>query len=335
MVRLQSARQKTAGLIFFLVILLLCMAGSILFGITRIPFARVIEAYSQFNGSTEHLIIRTARVPRALIAAAVGGSLAVAGTLMQALTRNPLASPSLFGINSGAALLIVIASGFFNVSGLKAFTWLAFAGAAISAIVVYALGSIGRDGMNPIKITLAGAAVTALFASLMQGILLTNGKTFEQVLFWIVGSVAGREMSMLESVFPYMLCGFVASLIIARQVNVLAMGDDVAKGLGQRTAMIKLVCAVVIVFLAGGSVAVAGPIAFIGIIIPHITRFLVGTDHRWVIPYCIVLGAILLVGADLGARFIAMPKEVPVGVMTALIGVPFFVYIARKGGFSS
>ena len=198
-------------------------------------------------------------------------------------------------------------------------------------MLVYGLGSLGRDGLTPIKITLAGSAITALFASLTQGILLSSGKTFDQVLYWLVGSVEGRTMDMLQSVFPYMLAAWIGALLLSPHINVLAIGDDVAKGLGQRTLLVKSITAVVIVILAGGSVAVAGPIVFIGVIIPHIVRFLVGVDYRWVIPYSAILGGLLLVGADIASRFIMMPKEVHVGVTTAILGVPFFIYIARQG----
>jgi iron complex transport system permease protein len=237
----------------------------------------------------------------------------------------------LFGINSGAALFIVLAISYFEVTSLHSLTWIAFAGSAISALAVYALGSISRRGMTAVHITLAGSAVAALFASLTQGILLSHGKTFDQVLYWLVGSVSGRNLSMLTAVFPYMAIGLAAAFVISRHINVMALGEDTAKGLGQQTVIIKAVTGIIIVLLAGGSVSVAGPIAFIGIIIPHITRFLIGTDYRWIIPYCALLGAILLVSADIGARYIVMPKEVPVGVMTSLLGVPFFIYIARKG----
>lgn len=322
---------RSAGLILFSILLAISIICSIIYGVTDIPVRTVIESYTQFNGSKDHLIIQTTRVPRALIAAAVGASLAVAGALMQGITRNPLASPSILGVNSGAAFFIVVASILFNVDGLQQYTWIAFLGAATSAVIVYVLGSIGRDGMTPVKITLAGAAITALFHSFTQGILLSDGKMFDQVLAWLVGSVAGRNMSMLETVYPYLVCGFILSIFLSRHINVLTMGDDIAEGLGQRTAFVKLLSAVAIILLAGGSVAIAGPIAFVGIIIPHIVRYLVGTDYRWILPYCALLGAILLVTADLGSRYIAMPREVPVGVMTAIIGVPFFVYIARKG----
>ncbi|MFC5652698.1 FecCD family ABC transporter permease [Paenibacillus solisilvae] len=321
--------------VFYLILSIIALAAAIMcsiaFGVTDIPLRVVWESFTHYNNSNEHLVIRTTRVPRALIAAAVGACLAVAGALMQVITRNPIASPSTLGVNSGAAFFIIMSAAWLGVSGLHAFTWVALIGAAVSGGIVFFLGSIGRDGMTPVKITLAGASMAAFFASLTQGIMLTDGKMFDQVLVWLVGSVAGRDMDQLESVWPYMGAGMVIALLLSRHLNVLAMGDDVAQGLGLRTAHIKSFAAVSIILLAGGSVAVAGPIAFVGIIIPHIVRHLVGTDYRWIVPGSAVLGALLLVAADLGSRYIAMPKEVPVGVMTAIIGVPFFVYIARKG----
>ncbi|WNQ11906.1 iron ABC transporter permease [Paenibacillus aurantius] len=333
---LRSLRHRTSakytGLLVFALLLILAMLGSVTLGIKPYSLHQVMEAYTAYNGSNEHIIIRTTRVPRACIAAVVGASLAVAGALMQAVTRNPLASPSLFGVNAGAAFAIVFSVAFLDLSGLTTFTWTAFAGAAVSAAAVYGLGSAGRGGMTPIKITLAGSTLSAFFLSLTQGILLANGKAFDEVLFWLVGSVSGRTMEMLLAVLPYMLGALAGSFVLSPHINILTMGDDVAKGLGQRTMLIKSMAALVIVLLAGGSVAVAGPIVFVGIIIPHIVRFLIGADYRWIVRYCALLGALLLVAADLGARFLIMPKEVPVGVATALIGVPFFVYIARKGG---
>lgn len=204
-------------------------------------------------------------------------------------------------------------------------------GAALAVIIVYSLGTLGKDGLTPIKMTLAGAAIAALFSSLTQGMLTLNEQSLDQALFWLAGSVQGRDLDILVAVFPYILIGLVASLLIGKQINVLAMGEDLAKGLGQKTWLIKVLAALTIVLLAGGAVAVAGPIGFIGIIIPHVARWMVGIDYRWVIPYSGMLGAVLLLIADIGARYIIMPAEVPVGVMTAFIGVPFFIYIARRG----
>ncbi|QAY67960.1 FecCD family ABC transporter permease [Paenibacillus protaetiae] len=322
---------RSAGFILSLLALGGIVLCSIAFGVTDIPFRIVWHALFHNDGSNNDLIIRTARMPRAFIAAAVGASLAVAGAVMQVITRNPIASPSTLGVNSGAAFFIVIATGWFGLASLQGATWVALAGAAVSGGIVFFLGSIGRDGMTPVKITLAGAAMTAFFSSLTQGFMLADGKMFDQVLVWLVGSVAGREMDQLITVLPYMSVGLVIALLLARHLNVLAMGDDVAQGLGQQTAHIKLFAAAAIILLGGSSVAAAGPIAFVGIIVPHIVRYMVGKDYRWIVPYSAVYGALLLVAADLGSRYIAMPKEVPVGVMTAVIGVPFFVYIARKG----
>jgi len=323
---------RLLGLACSLFILGVAVICSVIYGVTDIPLSSIWESFVHYNySSQEHLIIQTVRVPRALIAVAAGASLAVAGALMQVITRNPIASPSLFGINSGAAFMVVIASGWLGISGMQSLTLFALLGAAISGSIVFYLGSIGRDGMTPIKITLAGASIAAFFHSMTQGYMLTNGKMFDQVLVWLVGSVAGRDMNMLINVLPYLFIGFIIAISLSRHLNVLLMGDDVAQTLGQRTAAIKSLASVAVILLAGGSVAVAGPIAFVGIIIPHIVRYLVGNDYRWVIPYSAVLGGILLVTADIGARYIAMPKEIPVGVMTAILGVPFFVYIARKG----
>ncbi|SEG29043.1 iron complex transport system permease protein [Paenibacillus sp. UNC499MF] len=322
---------KTIGLLAGAALLILAMGCSIVYGYTGTSWHTAWDAYRAFNGSNEHLIIREARMPRALIAAAVGSSLAIAGVLMQALTKNPLASPGLLGINAGAGLLIVIAMSLLSVSSLSTLAWIAFLGAAVASAVVYMLGSVGREGLTPMKLTLAGAAVAALANSLTQGVLLSNETRIQDVLYWLAGSVEGRKLDILLPVLPYLGAAWIAALLLSSQINVLMMGDDVAVGLGQRTVYIKLIAAVVVVFLAGGSVAVAGPIGFVGIIVPHLVRSLVGFDHRWVIPYAGICGALLLVAADTLSRFIIMPQEVPVGVMTAFIGTPFFVYIARRG----
>lgn len=322
---------KTLGVLVSFGLLIVFVCSSIVFGVIDTSWREAIEAYTQFNGSNEHIVIREVRVPRALIATVVGASLGMAGVLMQALTRNPLADTGIFGINSGAAFLIVSAVCFFSITSLSHFTWIAFVGAAVSGIIVYVLGSLGRGGLSPLKLTLAGAAMTALFSSFTNGLLIFNERAMEEVLFWLAGSVADRNLSMLISVLPYLVIAWIGSLLLARQLNILMLGEDVAKGLGQRTYLVKLGTGLLIIVLAGGSVAVAGPIGFVGLVIPHIARFLVGINLRWVLLYSAFLGAILLLGADIAARFIAEPKEMPLGVMTALIGTPFFVYVARKG----
>ncbi|MCM3529272.1 FecCD family ABC transporter permease [Cytobacillus oceanisediminis] len=328
---LKTNSLRWAGLFAAMLLLLVLMSFSIVYGYTDTTWKMALEAFTQFDGTNEHIIIQSVRLPRALIAAAVGASLAISGVLLQTLTKNPLAAPEIFGINAGAGFAVVITVTLFSISNLQVFTWVSFLGAAVSFIFVYIIGSIGREGLTPMKLTLAGAAMSAMFASMTQGFLVINETALEQVLFWLAGSVSGRKLDTLAAVFPYLLAGWIFSLIIAGKLNVLSMGEDVAKGLGLKTGLLKLGAGIVIVLLSGGAVAVAGPIGFLGIVIPHLTRAVVGIDHRWVIPYAGLFGGMLLLVADIASRYIIMPQEVPVGVMTAVIGTPFFVYIARRG----
>jgi iron complex transport system permease protein len=314
--------------IFFLI---LCIGMSIVYGYTDTSWKTALQSFVNPNQSTEHLVLQTIRLPRALIAAVVGASLAISGVLMQTLTKNPLASPGIFGINAGGGFMVVVAVTMFGVTDLQTFTWLSFFGAGIAAFGVYAISAVGNNGLTPMKLTLAGAAITAMFSSFTQGLLVLDESALEQVLFWLAGSVQGRKMEILTGVFPYILTGWAGALILAGKMNILAMGEDVAKGLGLKTNLIKFLALLIVVLLAGGSVAIAGPIGFIGIVIPHLARKLIGVDHKWLIPYAGLLGAVLLLTADIAARYIIMPQEVPVGVMTAVIGAPFFVYVARKG----
>ncbi|MDA1476363.1 FecCD family ABC transporter permease [Bacillus changyiensis] len=329
--RLRTNKYRTIALLAFILLLTFSICASIVYGYTNTSWTMSIKAFTDFNGSNEHLVLKNVRLPRALIAATVGAALGVSGALMQALTKNPLASPALFGVNAGAGFFVVGALFFFHISSLQTIAWISFFGAAFAALIVYFVGSLGREGMTSLKLTLAGAALAALFSSLTQGMLSVNEAALEQALFWLAGSVQGRDLNLLISVSPYLLAAFIISFLVAEKVNVLTMGEDVAKSLGQKTWMIKVLMALSIILLAGGAVAVAGPISFIGIVIPHVAKYIVGHDHRWILPYCAVLGAILLVTADIGARYLIMPEEVPVGVMTAIIGTPIFVFIARRG----
>jgi iron complex transport system permease protein len=328
---LKNSWQKWMGLFITILLLLFLLCSSIVYGYTDTTWKMAIDAFTDFNGTNEHIVIQSVRLPRALIASAIGASLAISGVLMQTLTKNPLASPDIFGVNAGAGLAVVMGVTVFGISNLQVFTWLSFLGAAIAAISIFMIGSMGRGGLTPMKLTLAGAAMTAMVASLTQGLLVSNEALLEQVLFWLAGSVSGRSLDNLVAVLPYLAAGWVLALIMSGKMNVLSMGEDVAKGLGLNIVFLKLVLGLAIILLSGGSVAVAGPIGFIGIVVPHLTRSIVGIDHRWLIPFSGLFGAVLLIAADVISRYILMPREVPVGVMTAIIGTPFFIYIARKG----
>jgi len=307
-------------------ILLLCMLASIAFGAADIKPATVWAAVTAYDPTdTNHLIIQTLRMPRALTAALVGAALATAGAIMQGLTRNPLADPGLLGIQAGAALAVVVAVMFFRIGSMSSYAIFAFVGAGVTAVVVYSLGSMGRGGPTPFKLTIAGAAVTAMLSSFTTAILLFNERTLEEVRFWLVGSVAGRDMTLVLQAAPYLVGGLILSLILARQITTLALGDDVAAGLGQNVALVKSLSTIATVILAGVAVALAGPVGFVGLVIPHVVRFFVGVDYRWILPYSILLGGSFLVASDVIGRVIARPGELAVGVMTALIGGPVFI----------
>jgi iron complex transport system permease protein len=299
------------------------------YGAAEISLDKIVAALIAFNGSTDHLIIRTMRLPRSLIAMLVGAAIAVAGALMQGLTRNPLADPGILGINAGAAMAVVITVFLCGTSSLSLYAWCAFLGAGVTAVLVYWLGSLGRGGLTPLNLTIAGAAITALLSSLTTGILILSQQTLDEIRFWLAGSVAGRDFTLFLQVLPYIAVGLVVAFALGRQITTLSLGEDVAQGLGQRTAWVKVIAALSVVLLAGSSVAAAGPIGFIGLVIPHTVRFLVGVDYRWILPYSAIFGAILLLLADISARLLIAPQELPVGVMTAILGAPFFIYLAR------
>ncbi|MFA9558121.1 FecCD family ABC transporter permease [Evansella sp. AB-rgal1] len=318
--------------LLFLFLFIIAIFLSVALGKTAIPLSTVVDAFLNYDETvTEHVIIMTSRVSRTVIAIVIGASLAISGALMQALTRNPLASPDIFGINAGALFFIVFAATFLSVSSLVEYMWIGFLGAAVSGALVYFLGSLGRDGLSPIRIVLAGAAITALFVSFTQGILVLSEQNLQSVLFWLAGSVAGRSMDMLLPILPFMLTAGIVALLMGQATNIMMSGEDVAKSLGQRTILIKVTIGVIVVFLAGGSVAIGGAIGFIGLIVPHIVKGIIGIDYRWVIPMSAITGATILLFADVAARLVIMPQEMPIGVMTAMLGTPFFIYIARKG----
>jgi iron-siderophore transport system permease protein len=326
---LRSRSALLFGLVVCVGVLTLCLLASVRFGAAQIGTGDVLLAFTEYDGSEEDLIIRTLRVPRALVAALVGASLAVAGAMIQGLTRNPLADPGILGIEAGAALAVVASVFVFGASSLTIYALFAFVGGAAAAVVVYALGTFG-GGTTAMKLVVAGAAMAALLSSLTTAVLILDQRTLEEIRFWLAGSVAGRDLELLLQVLPYVSAGLLLALALGRQITTLTLGEDVATGLGQRTAWVKGLCAGAVVLLAGSAVAIAGPVGFVGLVVPHVARFFVGVDYRWIVPYSALLGAVLLVSADIAARLVLRPTELPVGVMTALVGAPFFIYLARK-----
>lgn len=317
------------GLILGLLILLLCLIFSVSFGAADIPLNSIYSAFTSFDNSREHLIICTVRLPRSLLAIIVGVAMSTAGAIMQGITRNPLADPGILGVNAGAAFAVVIAIFAFGAFSPRVYIWYALVGAGVAVVTVYILASLGRSGVTPLNLTIAGAAVSALLTSLTAGILIVSQSTLEEIRFWLAGSLVGAEETIIWQVLPYICVGLILAFILASQITIFNLGEDVARGLGQETLWVKILAAISVLLLAGSAVAAAGSIGFIGLIVPSIVRLLIGLDYRWIIPYSALFGAILLLASDIAARLIIRPQELPVGVMTALVGAPFFIYLAK------
>ncbi|MEC4818838.1 MAG: iron ABC transporter permease [Scytonema sp. PMC 1069.18] len=328
--RLIMPRAKPViGLVAAGLVLLACVFASISFGAADIPGSTILQSFTSFDGSREHLIIRTIRLPRSLLAMIVGAAISTSGAIMQGITRNPLADPGILGINAGAVFAVVVAIFVLGTSEPSFYVWCAFVGAGVTAVSVYFLASLGRNGITPLNLTIAGAAISALLASLTTAILIISQRTLEEIRFWLAGSLAGVDENLITQVLPYVCVGMIIALAISKQITILSLGEDVARGLGQQTTWVKIVAAVSVLFLAGSAVAVAGAIGFIGLVVPHIVRLLVGVNYRWILPYSAVFGAILLLASDTLGRVLIQPQEIPVGVMTALVGSPFFIYLAK------
>ncbi|MFH8614806.1 FecCD family ABC transporter permease [Streptomyces sp. NPDC017979] len=310
--------------------LLVAVLLSLGVGARTIPPSAVFEALFQDGGGADAQVVRELRVPRTLIALMVGAALALAGTVLQGLTRNPIADPGILGISQGASVAVVLAIAYAGVHTLTGYVWFAFAGAAVASVAVYAIASSGRGGATPVKLALGGAAINALLVSVTNGVLTTKAAALDEYRFWQVGSVAGREQEVVEQVWPFLLLGVVLLAFVARGLDALALGDDVAKGLGQNVATVRVVGGVAATVLTGVAVAAAGPIAFVGLAVPHIARAVVGGDHRWLLPMAALIGPVMLLVADVVGRVVFPPGEVPAGVTTALIGVPFLVFLLRR-----
>jgi len=315
--------------------LLLLLAGvlSLATGATWISPGQILGTllYPDALSLTHNLVVST-RLTRTLMAMAVGASLAVAGALMQALTRNPLASPGLFGINAGATFAIILGSSVWALTSPQHWLWCAFIGAAVAGSLVWIIGNRGPGSLSPLRIVLAGAAMTALFSAFSQALLVVNQEGLDTVLFWLAGSLSERDLALAAPLLLCVLLGLIGALLLAGQVNVLNAGEAIATGLGQRTGLIRWLMSGLIIALAGSAVALAGSIGFIGLLVPHMVRKVLSIDHRWLLPGCALAGATLLLLADTLARVVILPQEVPVGVMTALFGAPFFIALARRGG---
>jgi len=316
-------------------ILLFALVAAFLFhiavGAKQLPISTVFEALISFDSTNfDHVIVQNLRLPRAALAVVVGASLSLAGALMQGVTRNPLADPGLLGLTTGAAFAVVVAHSVFGFTSMAFTPWIAMSGALGAAVIVFFISRMVPGGATPLSMTLAGAAVSAFLGTIISVIHLLNQDTFENLRVWLTGTLAGRDITLLWNVGPWMLIALVGGILLAPRVTVLAMGDEVAQGLGVKTGMLKAQLLAVVVVLTAGSVALAGPLGFIGLVIPHVVRLYVGSDYRWIVPYAALTGAAYLVSVDIVARVAIPPREISTGIITALIGAPLFVHLVRR-----
>lgn len=311
------------------VVVVLCVL-SLAIGTRLIPPGDVLDTLLGRGRPDIDAVVWGARLPRTLLALVVAVALGLAGAIMQALTRNPLGDPGLLGISAGAAFGIVIAVATLGIASFYGLIWFALAGALAASAVVYVLASVGRGGATPVKLALAGVAITALITSITSGITLINPEALNRYRFWAAGSLAGHDTNALLRVLPFVLVGVVLALASASSLNSMALGDDVAKALGRRVGLVRLQGALAIALLTGSAVAVVGPIVFVGLVVPHVARAITGPDQRWLLPFTMVLAPILVLAADIIGRVINPPGETEVGVIVAFLGAPFFIALIRR-----
>ncbi|GAA4735349.1 FecCD family ABC transporter permease [Phytohabitans rumicis] len=322
--------RRAVGLVAGLAVLALVLFLSVSVGTRSIPLGTVWDAIVHFDGSPDQLVVRDLRVPRTVLGLAVGAALGLAGALMQALTRNPLADPGILGVNAGSALAVVCAIAFFGVSTLTGYVWFALAGALIATVLAYTLGSVGRSAATPVRLALAGTAIGAVLTGFTSAVVLFNQTAFNGFRAWSVGSLAGRDAGTVRQVLPFLLVGIVAALALAGPLNAIAFGEDLARALGAHIVRTRVIGVVAVTLLCGAATAAIGPVSFLGLTVPHIARAITGPDHRWLLPYSMVLSATLLLGSDVVGRVVAPPGELQVGLVTTVIGAPVFVALVRR-----
>lgn len=312
-------------------LLLLLIMASLRLGTLAVSTGQMMDAIFSYDPDVyEQIVIRTLRIPRTLVAAMAGAALAVAGSAMQAVTRNPLAGPSIFGVNAGAAFAVVIAIYLWGITRPIHYVWFAFAGGLSVSALVFIIASSGRAGASPAKLALAGVIVSSLIGAWTTAILILDQQTLEIVRFWMAGSLSGRDMEVFFSLFPFVFLASTGLLLLGHQLNVLALGNETAMVLGMNTSRVKGITAILVVLLSGSAVSAAGPIAFVGLAVPHIIRSFTGPDYRRILFFSILAGPAVLIGADILGRIAARPGEIPVGIVTALIGAPFLIVLARR-----
>jgi iron complex transport system permease protein len=324
-------RRRVLPLAGLAVLLVLIVLASLAMGARDIAPATVLQAILAPDPAvTDHVVVLDLRVPRTVLGLLAGAAFGVAGALIQGITRNPLADPGLLGVNAGASLFVVLGITFFGAATALGYIWFALAGAAAAAAVVYAVGSLGRGGATPVKLALAGAALTAALTSLLTVFLLTDLETLDRYRFWTIGSLVGRGLDTAATVAPFLIVGGVLAALGARTLNALSLGDDLARGLGQNIPLARTLTGAAVVLLCGGGTALVGPVLFVGLAVPHIARWIAGPDYRWILAYSALLGPALMLVADILGRLVLKPGELEVGIIVAFLGAPLLIALVRR-----
>lgn len=324
------SRRRVVGLLAALVLLAVLVLASVAVGSKNIPLPVVADSLLRATGEGDDYVVWSLRVPRTVVLVAVGVALGVAGALIQALTRNPLADPGILGVNAGAALSVALGIAVFGLTSPGQYLWFSFAGALLVTVVVYAIGSAGRGGVDPLQLTLAGVTLGAILFAVVSAMTLLDPRAFEQMRNWNAGSVVGRGWDVLLPVLPFLLAGVLLAVAVAGPLNAIALGDDLAHSLGAHIGRTRVVVVLAVTLLAGGATAVAGPIGFVGLMVPHIARWIVGPDQRWILGATVLLAPALLLAADVLGRTVLRPGELPVGIVMAFVGAPILILLVRR-----
>lgn len=320
--------QMTVLLVLAVAVLILCLL-SVAVGTRTVGWHDLLTGLQGGTGTIGQAAVAV-RIPRTIMAGVAGAALGLSGAIMQGITRNPLADPGILGVNNGAALAVVIGIAWFGISAASTFVWVAILGAGVTAVFVYAVGSLGRGGATPLKLALAGAATSVAFSSLTLAVVLPRADIAGGVRSWQVGGVGGATFDRIGLIVPVLLAGLVIAILSARKLNMLALGDELAAGLGEKVAVARAMAALAAIMLCGATTAVCGPIGFVGLVVPHVCRLMLGVDHRWLLPASALGGAALLILSDIVGRLVARPSELDVGIVTALVGAPVFIWIVRR-----
>lgn len=328
-VRSQSARRRLIGLLAALVVLVLLLVLSVMIGAKSLPLATIWDALFDPSNDPDQFAIRDYRVPRTIVGLVVGAALGLSGALIQALTRNPLAEPGILGVHAGAAFFVAIAVGLLGITHIEGYMWFAFGGALIVTVMVLLLGST-RQGRSPVMMVLAGVAIGAVLGGATSALTLMNPDAFDQMRNWNAGSIVGRPLEVLWPIVPFFAVGLVLAFLASGALNAMALGDELAVAQGVRLARIRLMSVAALTLLAGGATAVAGPIGFVGLMVPHVARWIVGPDQRWIFAYSVLLAPSLLLASDILGRVVMRPSEIPVGIVTAFVGAPVLIVLVRR-----